>query len=54
MLFGMLIAGYWLVSDFGLVLNAWLGVLAEFLGGFYVNHVRFYLCHPYIECLPTL
>ena len=26
-LFGMWIAGYWPISDFGLVLKAWLGVL---------------------------
>ena len=42
------------VSDFGLVLKAWLGVIAEFLGGFYADHVRFDLRHPYIERLPTL
>ena len=53
-LFGIWIAGYWLVSDFGLVLKAWLGVFGEFLGGFYTDHVRFDLCHSYIERLPTL
>ena len=45
-LFGMWIAGYWPVSDFWLVLKAWLGILAEFLGGFYV---RFDLSHPYLH-----
>ena len=30
-LFGMWIAGYWPVSDFVLVLKAWLGVFAVFL-----------------------
>ena len=54
MLFGMWIAGYWPVSDFGLVLKAWVSVLAEFLGNFYTDHVRFDLCHPHIERLPTL
>ena len=34
MLFGMWIAQYWPVSDFGLVLKAWLGVLAELLDVF--------------------
>ena len=53
-LFGMWRAGYWSVSDFGLVLKVWLGVLAEFLGSFYADHVRFDLYHPYIERLPTL
>ena len=37
------------MSDFWLVLKAWLGVLAEFLGVFHVDHVRFDLRHPYIE-----
>ena len=46
-LFGMWIAGYWPVSDFGLVLKAWVGVLAEILGSFYTDHVRFDLCYPY-------
>ena len=54
MLFGMWIALYLSVSDFGLVLKAWLGVLTEFLDIFYLDHVRFDLCHPYIERLPTL
>ena len=31
-----------------------LGILAEFLGSFYADHVRFDLSHPYIERLPTL
>ena len=53
-LFGMWIAGYWPMSDFGLVLKAWLGILAKFLNVFYLYHVRFDLCHPYIECLPML
>ena len=44
-LFGMWIAGYWPVSDFGLVLKAWLCILAEFLGSFYAAHVRFDLFH---------
>ena len=52
-LFGMWIAGYWPVSEFWLVLKAWLGILAV-LGSFYADHVRFDLCHPYIERLPTL
>ena len=52
-LFGMWIARYWPVSDFWLVLNAWLGILAEFLGVFYADHVRFNLCHPYIERVAT-
>ena len=56
-IFGRWIAGYWPVSDFGLVLNAWVGVLDALLGSFYVNHVRFDLCHPYIDprknCLKT-
>ena len=42
------------MSDFGLVLKAWLGIIAEFLGSFYANHVRFDLSHPYIERLPAL
>ena len=54
MLFGIWIAGYRPVSDFGLVLKAWVGVLTEFLGSFYADHLRFDLCHPYIEHLPTL
>ena len=29
-IFGLWIAGYWPVSDFWLVLKAWLGILAEF------------------------
>ena len=53
-LFDMWIAGYWPVSDFWLVLKAWLGILAEFLGVFYADHVRFDLRHPYIERLPAL
>ena len=53
-LFGMWIAGYWPVSDFWLVLKAWLGVLAEFLGGFYADHVRFDLRHPYRASTDTL
>ena len=53
-IFGMWIAGYCPVSDFWLVLKAWLGILAEFLGSFYADHVRFDPCHPYIERLPTL
>ena len=54
-LIGMWIAGYWPVSDFGLVLKAWLGAFAVFLDVFYPDHVRFDLCHPYItiEGLPT-
>ena len=47
-LFGMWIAEYWPLSDFLLVLKAWLGILAEFLGSFYADHVRFDLSHPYI------
>ena len=47
-LFDVWIAGYWPVSDFWLVLKAWLGILAEFLGSFYADHVRFDLRHPYI------
>ena len=54
MLFGMWIAGYWPVSDFGLVLKVWLGFFAKVLGSFYTDHVRFDLCHPYIEHLPML
>ena len=50
----MWIAGYWPVSDLGLVLKAWLGILAEILGSFYADHVRFDPSHPYIERLPTL
>ena len=53
-LFGMWIARYWPVSDFRFVLKAWEGVLAEFLGSFYADYVRFDLRHPYIERLPTL
>ena len=53
-LFGMWIAGYWPVSDFCLVLKAWLGIFAEFLGSFYVDHVRFDLSHPHIERIRTL
>ena len=53
-LFGMWIAGYWPVSDFALVLKAWIGVFAEFLDVVYPDHVRFDLCLPYIERLPTL
>ena len=52
-LFGMWIAGYWPVSDFWFVLNAWVGVLTEFLGRFYVDHMRFDPRHPYIERLYT-
>ena len=48
MLFSMWIAGYWPVSDFGLVLKARLGV---FVRHFRVDHVRFGLCHPYMERL---
>ena len=44
------IAGYLPVSDFPLVFKAWLGVFAEFLGFFYMDHVRFDLRHP---CLLT-
>ena len=41
-----MVAGLWShVSDFGLVLNAWLGVFAEFLDVLYSDHVRFDLCH---------
>ena len=46
-LFDMWIAGYWPVSDFGLVLKAWVGILAGFLGSFYVDQVRFDLCHHF-------
>ena len=53
-LFNMWIAGYWPVSDFGLVLKAWLGILAECLGSFYADHMRLDLCHPYIEHLLML
>ena len=42
------------MSDFGLGLKAWLGVLARFLDIFYQDHVRFDLCHPYIERLLKL
>ena len=42
------------MSDFWLVLKAWLGILAEFLGSFYSDHMRFDLSDPYIERLPTL
>ena len=42
------------MSNFGLVLKAWLGILAKFLDVFYMDHVRFVLCHPYIERVPTL
>ena len=38
---------YWPVSYFWLVLKVWLGILIEFLGSFYTDHVRFDLCHPY-------
>ena len=44
--FGMWIAVYWPVSNFGLVLKAQLSVLTEFLGCFYMDHVRFDLCNP--------
>ena len=47
-LFGTWIAGYRPVSDFGLVLKAWLGVIAEVLDVFNTDHVRFDLRHPYI------
>ena len=53
-LFCLWIAGYWPVSDFGLVLKAWLGILAELLGGFSVRIHRFDRCHSYTERLPTL
>ena len=53
-LFGMWIAGYFPLSDFWLVLKALLGILAGFLGSFYVDHVRFHLSHPYIERIWTL
>ena len=53
-LFSMWIAGYRPVSDFWFVLKAWVGIFAEFLGSFYADHVKFDLCHPYIERLPTL
>ena len=49
-LFGMWIAGYWPVSDFWLVL---FGILAEFLGSFYADHVRFDLSHPYVHRAST-
>ena len=52
--YGTEIAGYWLANDFWLVLKARLGVLAEFLGCSYADHVRFDLRNPYIERLPTL
>ena len=42
------------MSDFRLVLKAWLAVFAVFLDVFYPDHVRFDLCYPYIERLPTL
>ena len=45
-LYSMWRAGYWPVSDFELVLKAWLGVLAEFLGVLYADHVTFDLRHP--------
>ena len=42
---------YWSTSDLWLVLKVWLGILAEFLGGFCADHVRFDPHHPYIEHL---
>ena len=41
------------MSDFWLVLKAWLGILTEFLGILYVDHVRFDLCHRYIIIMST-
>ena len=34
------------MSDFWFVLKDWVGVLAEILGSFYADHVRFDLRHP--------
>ena len=39
------------MRGFWLVLKAWLGAIAESLGSFYADHVRFDLSHPYIERL---
>ena len=36
------------------ILKPWLGVLAEFGGILYADHVRFDPYHPYIEHLPRL
>ena len=41
------------MSDFWLVLKAWLGILAEFLGCFYADHVRFDPSHAYIARAST-
>ena len=48
------IAGYWPVSDFGLVLKDWVGVLAEFLGSFYADHVYslIHVCQPPLQVSP--
>ena len=35
------------MKDFWLDLKAWLGVLDEFGGVLYADHVRFDPCHPY-------
>ena len=51
MLFGIWIAGYRPISDFGFILKAWVGIFPEFLGSFYADHVRFDLCHPYLIIL---
>ena len=48
-LLGTWITRYWPVSDLQLVLKPWPSILAEFCSILYVDHVRFYLCHPYIE-----
>ena len=37
-----------------LFLKAWLSIIAEFLGSFLADHMRFDLHHPYIEHLLTL
>ena len=50
----MWIARYWPVNYFWLVLKALLGIFGEFGSVLCVDHVRFDLCHPYIERLPTL
>ena len=37
------------MGDFGFVLKAWVGVLAEFFDVFYPDHMRFDMCHLYID-----
>ena len=53
-LLGIRIARYWPMSNLQLVLKPWPSILTVFGGVLYTDHVRFDLCHPYIERLPTL